>query len=82
MLFVNHYRPLRCRGRKISVEGWWCPELLQRIRTTRLRLLILAIDRVLVTGANGQLAAFIVQAFADNEVIAHTRQLYREETKS
>src|SRR5688500_12395093 len=40
-----------------------------------LRLLILAaIDRVLVTGASGQLAAFIVQAFADREVIAHTRQ--------
>jgi len=36
--------------------------------------LILAIDRVLVTGANAQLAAFIVQAFADREVIAHTRQ--------
>jgi dTDP-4-dehydrorhamnose reductase len=36
--------------------------------------LILAIDRVLVTGAQGQLAAFIVQAFADREVIAHTRQ--------
>jgi dTDP-4-dehydrorhamnose reductase len=39
-----------------------------------LRLLILAIDRVLVTGANGQLASFIVQAFADREVIALTRQ--------
>src|SRR5262245_42277257 len=39
-----------------------------------LRLLILAIDRVLVTGANGQLAAFIVEAFADREVIALTRQ--------
>jgi dTDP-4-dehydrorhamnose reductase len=36
--------------------------------------LILPIDRVLVTGANGQLAAFIVQAFADREVIALTRQ--------
>jgi dTDP-4-dehydrorhamnose reductase len=34
----------------------------------------LSIDRVLVTGANGQLAAFVVQAFADHEVIAHTRQ--------
>lgn len=34
----------------------------------------MAIDRVLVTGANGQLAAFIVQAFADWEVVAHTRQ--------
>ena len=33
----------------------------------------MAIDRVLVTGANGQLAAFIVQAFADREVIALTR---------
>jgi dTDP-4-dehydrorhamnose reductase len=33
-----------------------------------------SIDRVLVTGAQGQLAAFIVQAFADREVIAHTRQ--------
>ena len=32
------------------------------------------INRVLVTGANGQLAAFIVQAFADCEVIALTRQ--------
>lgn len=32
------------------------------------------IDRVLVTGANGQLAAFIVQAFADREVIALSRQ--------
>ena len=31
-------------------------------------------DRVLVTGANGQLAAYIIQAFADSEVIAHTRQ--------
>ena len=39
-----------------------------------LRLLILAIDRVLITGANGQLAAFIVQAFADREVIAPARQ--------
>jgi dTDP-4-dehydrorhamnose reductase len=36
--------------------------------------LILPIDRVLVTGANGQLAAFIVQAFADAEVIPFTRQ--------
>ena len=34
----------------------------------------MAIDRVLVTGANGQLAAFIVQAFADREVIAPPRQ--------
>jgi len=34
----------------------------------------LPIDRVLVTGANGQLAAFIVQAFADREVTAFTRQ--------
>jgi dTDP-4-dehydrorhamnose reductase len=41
---------------------------------SELRLLILPIDRVLVTGANGQLAAFIVQAFADREVIALTRQ--------
>ena len=41
---------------------------------SELRLLILPIDRVLVTGANGQLAAFIVQAFADCEVIALTRQ--------
>ena len=32
------------------------------------------IDRVLVTGANGQLAAFIVQAFSAGEVIALTRQ--------
>ena len=32
------------------------------------------IDRVLVTGANGQLAAFIVQAFSGGEVIALTRQ--------
>ena len=39
-----------------------------------LRLLILVIDRVLITGANGQLAAFIVQAFADREVIAPARQ--------
>ena len=39
-----------------------------------LTLSILAIDRVLVTGANGQLAAFIVQAFADWDVVAHTRQ--------
>jgi dTDP-4-dehydrorhamnose reductase len=31
-------------------------------------------NRVLVTGANGQLAFFITQAFADREVIAHTRQ--------
>ena len=22
MSFVNHYRPLRCRGREIAVEGW------------------------------------------------------------
>jgi len=36
--------------------------------------LILAIDRVLITGANSQLAAFIVQAFADREVIAQSRQ--------
>jgi dTDP-4-dehydrorhamnose reductase len=35
--------------------------------------LILSIDRVLVTGANGQLAAFITQAFADRHVIALTR---------
>jgi dTDP-4-dehydrorhamnose reductase len=34
----------------------------------------LSTDRVLVTGANGQLASFIVQAFADCEVVAHTRQ--------
>src|SRR5262245_5049498 len=40
------------------------------------RLLILPIDRILVTGANGQLAAFIVQAFADREVIALTRQAF------
>jgi dTDP-4-dehydrorhamnose reductase len=33
----------------------------------------LSIDRVLVTGASGQLAAFIIQAFADREVIALTR---------
>jgi dTDP-4-dehydrorhamnose reductase len=39
-----------------------------------LRLLILAIDRVLITGANGQLARFVVQAFADREVIAQARQ--------
>jgi dTDP-4-dehydrorhamnose reductase len=39
-----------------------------------LRLLILAIDRVLITGANSQLAAFIVEAFADREVIAQARQ--------
>ena len=32
------------------------------------------IDRVLVTGARGQLASFIVQAFADREVIALTRE--------
>lgn len=31
-------------------------------------------DRVLVTGAHGQLAAFVVQAFADCKVIALTRQ--------
>jgi dTDP-4-dehydrorhamnose reductase len=41
---------------------------------SELRLLILAIDRVLVTGAGGQLAAFIVRTFADREVIALTRQ--------
>src|SRR5262245_29409179 len=41
---------------------------------SELRLLIVPLDRVLVTGANGQLAAFIVQAFADREVIALTRQ--------
>jgi len=41
---------------------------------SELRLLILVIDRVLVTGATGQLAAFIVQAFADREVIAPARQ--------
>jgi dTDP-4-dehydrorhamnose reductase len=34
----------------------------------------LSTDRVLVTGANGQLASFIVQAFAGSEVVAHTRQ--------
>ena len=34
----------------------------------------LSIDRVLVTGASGQLAAFVVQAFADREVVALTRQ--------
>jgi dTDP-4-dehydrorhamnose reductase len=34
----------------------------------------LTTDRVLVTGASGQLAAFIIQAFSDREVIAHTRQ--------
>jgi dTDP-4-dehydrorhamnose reductase len=34
----------------------------------------LSTDRVLVTGANGQLAAFIIQAFADCQVVAHTRQ--------
>jgi dTDP-4-dehydrorhamnose reductase len=34
----------------------------------------LGIDRVLVTGANGQLAAFIVEAFSGREVIALTRQ--------
>jgi dTDP-4-dehydrorhamnose reductase len=39
-----------------------------------LLLLLLAIERVLVTGANGQLAAFIVQAFSDWDVVAHTRQ--------
>lgn len=33
----------------------------------------MAIDRVLVTGAQGQLAAFIVQAFADVHMIALTR---------
>jgi len=31
------------------------------------------ISRVLVTGASGQLAGSIVRAFADREVIAHTR---------
>ena len=31
------------------------------------------ISRVLVTGASGQLAASVVRAFADREVIAHTR---------
>jgi dTDP-4-dehydrorhamnose reductase len=31
------------------------------------------LDRVLVTGASGQLAAFIVQAFADRQVVALTR---------
>src|SRR5687767_3007938 len=41
---------------------------------SELRLLILPIDRVLVTGAHGQLAAFIVQAFADRDVTAFTRQ--------
>jgi dTDP-4-dehydrorhamnose reductase len=30
-------------------------------------------DRVLVTGASGQLGAVMVRAFADSEVIAHTR---------
>jgi dTDP-4-dehydrorhamnose reductase len=34
----------------------------------------LGIDRVLVTGASGQLAAYIVQAFGDREVVALTRQ--------
>jgi dTDP-4-dehydrorhamnose reductase len=34
----------------------------------------LSIDRVLVTGAAGQLAAFVVRAFADREVVALTRQ--------
>jgi dTDP-4-dehydrorhamnose reductase len=34
----------------------------------------LGIDRVLVTGASGQLAAFIVEAFSDREVVALTRQ--------
>jgi dTDP-4-dehydrorhamnose reductase len=34
---------------------------------------LLILDRVLVTGASGQLAAFIVQAFADREVVALTR---------
>lgn len=32
------------------------------------------IERVLVTGANGQLAAFVIPAFADCEVVALTRQ--------
>jgi dTDP-4-dehydrorhamnose reductase len=35
----------------------------------------LVIDRVLVTGARGQLAAFIVEAFADRQVVALTRQM-------
>jgi dTDP-4-dehydrorhamnose reductase len=34
----------------------------------------LSIDRVLVTGAGGQLAYFVAQAFADREVIGLTRQ--------
>jgi dTDP-4-dehydrorhamnose reductase len=34
----------------------------------------LSTSRVLVTGAHGQLAAFIVKAFDDCEVVAHTRQ--------
>jgi dTDP-4-dehydrorhamnose reductase len=34
----------------------------------------LSIDRVLVTGASGQLAAYIVQTFADRQVVALTRQ--------
>ena len=45
----------------------------------RLRLLILPIDRVLVTGANGQLAAFIVQAFADREVMAYHAPVARRD---
>ncbi len=39
-----------------------------------LLLLLVAIERVLVTGANGRLADFIIKAFADCEVVAHTRQ--------
>jgi dTDP-4-dehydrorhamnose reductase len=41
---------------------------------SELGLLILAIERVLVTGANGQLGAFIHRAFADREVVALTRR--------
>jgi dTDP-4-dehydrorhamnose reductase len=41
---------------------------------SELRLLIVAIDRVIVTGARGQLAAAIVQAFSDREVVALTRE--------
>jgi dTDP-4-dehydrorhamnose reductase len=40
---------------------------------SEVRLWILGIDRVLVTGAGSQLAAFIVQAFSDRQVIALTR---------